>query len=89
MKSLVQFQPAPDKVPGQRKARWRFTLVLLVPAFAWMGCVEGSRVERSPYLERAGKAYERHEDLEFRSKNPEYWNSTDWTLHTDMQGGGG
>jgi Tfp pilus assembly protein PilP len=39
-------------------------------------------------ISRMDKSYESHKYFGYSSQDPDQWNTTDWTLYMDSQGGG-
>ena len=77
---------------------WKSFAFILVLALPLQGCgvtsqdlrqeaqdeMSGTREKMS----QAEKSYEKHEYLGLTSQDPDKWNSTDWSLWMDLQGGG-
>jgi outer membrane biogenesis lipoprotein LolB len=76
---------------------WKFPLFLLLAALLG-GCgVTGSDLRQEAQDDLRGtkekwsrmeKSYESHQYFGYSSQNPDEWNTTDWTLYMDSQGGG-
>ena len=76
---------------------WKSMGFLLLAALLW-GCGVTSQDLRQEAqddlrgtrekLSQAEKSYEKNEYLGLTSKDPNNWNSTDWSLWMDLQGGG-
>ncbi len=71
--------------------------LLLLLALAWPGCglsnqelrneLQDDRRSAMENLARGEKSYEQREYFGLTSRDSEHWNSTDWSLWMDSQGG--
>lgn len=77
---------------------WKFLVLLLPLACGLTGCaglsqdisqeIKQDKLEAKQQLEQAEKTYKKNEYLGLTSEDSEKWNSTDWSLWMDTQGGG-
>lgn len=66
-----------------KRIAWGLLGLILALSMACMGCAGAI-----PAMEQPDTAYDRHKYIGMSSDSPAHWNSTDWGLYMDMQGGG-
>ncbi len=78
--------------------KWKLSGLLLSLAFALLSCaglgtdigqeIKQDRLEARQKMEQAEASYHHRASFGLTSEDPDHWNSTDWTLWMDSQGGG-